>query len=136
MVPIPKEYCRFYEIWITKRTSMNLKHDSFFVNSSFAALGETNCSKYVCSLSEKIVGLRLSPLDYRHIRATHFFHSVDKDSTLTPVEKVSSVAEYAAAVGQSSDVMINHYVYFNPGDLALRSMKTIEKANAYLLDNN
>lgn len=121
----------FYTVWLDHRRAMKLKHASIFLNSNCEPMSPRHCTNYVQSLSMKYIGTSLSPLDYRHIRATHHFHSV-MSSHVSTVEKAQSIENYAASVGQSSDVLKNHYVYQNPSNLARMSLENMEYSNSLL----
>ena len=121
----------FYTAWLDHRRSMKLDHASVFLNSFFEPMSPRNCTNYVQFFSMKYIGVSLSPLDYRHIRATHHFHSV-MNSQVSTSEKAQSIENYAASVGQSSDVMKNHYVYQNPSNLAKMSLDNMVYSNSLL----
>ena len=104
-----------------------LDHSSLFVTSEFTPLTPRLCTNYVQWLSNKLVGIRLSPLDYRHIRGTHFYHSVMTSSTMSENEKQAALEQYASSVGQTVEIMRNFYVYFNPQQLACVSIMNTAK---------
>lgn len=101
------------------------------MNSYFEDISARVCTNYVQNLSEKYVGIRLSPLDYRHIRATHHYHGV-MNSRSSPAEKAQLIENYASSVGQSAEIMKNHYVYFNPEQLASQSFDNVAVSNNLL----
>lgn len=127
------QYSKYYLIWIDYLKLQNLKHTSFFVTPNFEKLGPRTCTNYVQHLSEKYLDIRLSPLDYRHLRATHHYHSVMSSSN-SPAEKVQLIENYASCVGQSADVLKNHYVYYNPSQLAILSLNNMNLSNELLND--
>ena len=112
---------------------MKLKHSSVFVSSEYSALTSRQCTNYVQYLSQKLVGVRLSPLDYRHIRGTHFYHSV-MTSEKSEEEKQAALSQYASCVGQTIAVLKDFYVYFNPQQLASVSITNTAYANSLLID--
>lgn len=92
------------------------------------------CTNYVQELSSKVIGIRLAPLDFRHIRGTHFYHSVMSNEDLGAAEKSSALEKYAASVGQTVEILRNHYVYFNPQQLASVSIENTAYANSFVTD--
>ena len=125
---------KYFIAWLDHRNILKLKHDSLFVNSFFNPMTGTNCGRYIQQLSIKHTNLQLSPVDYRHVRATHFYHSVEGRSDLESAQKSTMLEKYAASVGQTVDVMRNNYVYFNTRELAIVSIRNTELANEYLFD--
>lgn len=131
---IPKQYAMYLNLWLEERKRINLEHSSIFVNSHFGPITGRICSNYVETLSLTITGLVLSPVDFRHIRATHFYHSVNSKLELEIVERGRMLENYAASVGHTVEVMKNHYVYFNPKELAVISSRNTEAANEFIAD--
>lgn len=133
---IPKEFIKYFDAWIVKRDSLNLKHKKLFVDCEFEAIKPRLCTNYVQELAKKFTGSRLSPLDFRHIRATNFYHAIMENNEEMPAEKLNSLERYAKSVGQTVEIMKSYYVYFSPDKLAAESLENSILANELLHTSN
>lgn len=111
------------------------KDDGFFLrNKDGSPLPDRGLTSAVQNTCKSICGLELGPLDFRHLRATYFFRSVEKDTLLSPEARAQLYAEYAAATGQTSDMFLNNYVFRNLNDEAHVAISITKRANQYLDD--
>ena len=110
---------------------MDLTHKGLFLNKKRSQIKPRECTNLVQRLSEEYTGLRLGPLDFRHLRATHFFHCVEK-SALTAKEKARHLEKYAENVGQSLSTLKQNYVYYEENQLSVDSIKNANLANVLI----
>jgi hypothetical protein len=103
---------------------------SLFVNKIGKPLMSGLVSHWVKSICRRISGANLTPLSIRRLRATYFVESIRElgDSVL----EANLVAQYAAEVGQTPEILYQFYLIKKEKDLVNASRIVVDKANTLL----
>jgi hypothetical protein len=106
---------------------------SLFVNKIGKPLMSGMVSHWVKTICRGISGANLTPLSIRRLRATYFVESIRElgDSVL----EANLVAQYAAEVGQTPEILYQFYLIKKEKDLVNASRIVVDKANSMLFGN-
>ena len=127
---IPRSVSQYLQLW-TQRYRRNLVIDerimAVWVDRKGRELTSQRTSNFVRSVCSKLSGADLTPLSLRRLRTTYFVKSVQ--DTMGNAVAADYIAQYAAEVGQTAEILHKFYLIKDPADQVAASKLMADMSN-------
>ena len=127
---IPRSVSQYLQLW-TQRYRRNLVVDesimAVWIDRKGRELASQTTSNIVRSVCSKLSGADLTPLSLRRLRTTYFVRAVQE--TMGNVAAADYIAQYAAEVGQTTEILHKFYLIKDPADQVAASKQMADMSN-------
>ena len=114
-IQLPEWIARHMRVWLQVGRKSLFKRerdiDALFITERGIASTPERIAKAVTQACRATCGMNLSPLDFRHICATHFVYGIRSCRTMSEREREAKISLYARAEGHDAATMLSTYVY-------------------------